>query len=64
MSTRKCTSCKKELPLEEFVAKNDRGTVHSKKCKPCTYAVRKLLKELNKKINDEMARISGYKHGI
>ena len=40
MSTRKCTSCKKELPLEEFVAKNDRGTVHSRKCKPCTYAVR------------------------
>lgn len=40
MSTRKCTSCKKELPLEEFVAKNDRGTVHSRKCKPCTYALR------------------------
>ena len=40
MSTRKCTSCKKELPLEEFVAKNDRATVHSRKCKPCTYAVR------------------------
>jgi len=40
MSTKKCTSCKKELPLEEFSTKNDRGPVYSKKCKPCTYAVR------------------------
>ena len=40
MSTKKCTSCKKELPLSEFLTKNDRGPVHSKKCKTCSYAVR------------------------
>ena len=41
MSTRKCTSCKKELSLEEFKTSNDRGQVHSKKCKACSYAVRR-----------------------
>jgi len=41
MSTRKCTSCKKELPLEEFRTTNDRGSVHSTKCKPCTEIARR-----------------------
>ena len=40
MSTKKCTSCKKELSLSEFLTKNDRGPVLSKKCKTCSYAVR------------------------
>ena len=39
-SSKKCTSCKKELSLSEFLTKNDRGTVLSKKCKTCSYAVR------------------------
>lgn len=39
-SSKKCTSCKKELSLSEFLTKNDRGTVFSKKCKTCSYAVR------------------------
>ena len=41
MSTRKCTSCKKELPLGDFGVRNDRGTVYSKKCKPCVDMVRR-----------------------
>jgi len=41
MSTRKCTSCKKELPLEDFGVRNDRGTVYSKKCKPCVDIARR-----------------------
>ena len=41
MSTRKCTSFKKELPLEDFGVRNDRGTVYSKKCKPCVDMVRR-----------------------
>ena len=62
MSTRKCTSCKKELPLEEFVAKNDRGTVHSRKCKPCTYAVRQ--KNASATPQNYLTRLFGQlKHG-
>ena len=41
MSTRKCTSCKKELPLEDFGTRNDRGTVYSNKCKPCVDIARR-----------------------
>ena len=41
MSTRKCTSCKKEFPLKDFGIRNDRGTVYSRKCRPCVDIARR-----------------------